>query len=79
MFKIVIPLTKTMATPPPAPAGKAMGSGVDIIAGAEADDELLPSAAEELARKLEEARGLAQKDPKVVANIIKDWTNANGS
>jgi flagellar M-ring protein FliF len=30
-----------------------------------------------LEQKLGQARDLAQQDPKVVANIIKDWTGSN--
>ena len=36
-----------------------------------------PSAAQALEQKLGQARELAQQDPKVVANIIKDWTGSN--
>ena len=83
MFKIIIPLTKTMLPPPPVAETRPLGGGVDIVAGEETEDEgeekLPPSAAEELARKLAEARDLAQKDPKAVANIIKDWMGTHGS
>lgn len=37
-----------------------------------------PSNAATLEKKINDARGLAQQDPKAVANIIKDWTGANG-
>jgi len=80
LFKIIIPLTRTMLPPPPVAETSPLGGGVDIVAGEEGEGEqdLPPSAAEELARKLDEARDLAQKDPKVVSNIIKDWMGANG-
>jgi flagellar M-ring protein FliF len=38
-----------------------------------------PSNAATLEKKIDDARGLAQQDPKVVANIIKDWTGSNAS
>jgi len=80
MFKIIIPLTKAMLPPPPVEETSPLGQGVDILAGDEgAEEKLQPSAAEALAQKLEEARDLAQKDPKVVSNIIKDWMGTNGS
>ncbi|MBS1230284.1 MAG: flagellar M-ring protein FliF [Proteobacteria bacterium] len=79
LFKVIIPLTKAMLPPPPVVESPALGGGVDIVAGDEGEQQdLPPSAAEELARKLDEARDLAQKDPKVVSNIIKDWMGANG-
>jgi flagellar M-ring protein FliF len=78
MLKIVIPLSRSMlAPPPPPPESATLGGGIDIVEGEE--EGLPPSAAEALARKLEEARDLAQQDPKVVANIIRDWTGANAS
>ena len=30
-------------------------------------------------QKLGDVRGMAQQDPKAVANIIKNWTNINAS
>jgi flagellar biosynthesis/type III secretory pathway M-ring protein FliF/YscJ len=46
-----------------------------------ADDEedLGPSPAATLEKKIEQARDVAQQDPKIVANIIKDWTSSNAS
>ena len=80
LFKIIIPLTKAMAPPPSGAGTPPLGGGVDVVAGGKEDEEaeLPPTAAEELARKLEAARGLAKNDPQAVANIIKDWMGANG-
>ena len=80
MFKIIVPLTRAMLPPPPVEETPPLGSGVDIVAGEEEaeQEELPPTAAEELARKLEAARELAKHDPQAVANIIKDWMGANG-
>lgn len=78
LFKIIIPLSKTMLEPPPRPAGRtaSLGGNVDIV---DEEGDQPPSAAETLERKLTQARDLAQQDPKVVANIIKDWTGANAT
>jgi flagellar M-ring protein FliF len=78
LFKIIIPLSKTMLEPPPRPAGRtaSLGGNVDIV---DEEGEQAPSAAETLERKLHQARDLAQQDPKVVANIIKDWTGSNAT
>ena len=48
-----------------------------MLSNEEEQEELPPSAAEALSKKLDEARDLAQQDPKVIANIIKDWTGSN--
>jgi len=80
LFKIIVPLTKTMLPPPPVEETPPLGGGLDIVAGEEGEEEeeLPPTAAEELARKIEAARELAKLDPQAVANIIKDWMGANG-
>ena len=80
LLKIIVPLTKAMLPPPPVEATPPLGGGVDVVAGGEEEEgEVLPpTAAEELARKLESARELAKHDPQAVANIIKDWMGANG-
>ncbi|MQY51585.1 flagellar basal body M-ring protein FliF [Rhodocyclus tenuis] len=77
LLGVVRPLVKTMFPPPPPPEDE-LGKidGIDIIAGDE--EPLEPSAAEMLQKKIDEARELAQRDPKVVANIIKDWAGVNG-
>ena len=77
LFKVVIPLGKNMLETPPRRASKPLGEQINIVAG-DADAQT-PSDAETLERKLAQARDLAQQDPKVVANIIKDWTSSNAS
>jgi len=79
MLKVVIPLSKAMLEPPPMRANQALGGNVNIVDDEENAANQTPSGAETLERKLGQARDLAQQDPKVVANIIKDWTNANAS
>ena len=36
-------------------------------------------AAQSFDQKISQARDMAQQDPKVVANIIKDWTGGNAT
>ena len=75
MLKVVIPLSKTVMAPLPAPTHKNLGGNVNVI---DEEEEILePSAADALQLKLAQARDLAQRDPKVVANIIKDWMGSN--
>jgi len=77
MLKIVIPLSKALLVPPPVRASQTLGGNVNIIDEEENAVSHEPTGAETLERKLGHARDLAQQDPKVVANIIKDWTGAN--
>lgn len=77
ILKVIRPLVQTMMTPPEdKTAPHVLGGNVNIM---EDDEDATPSAAATLERKLNEARELAKQDPKAVANIIKDWTSANGS
>ncbi len=79
LFKVILPLVKTMQTPPaPEPQARSQIGGNINIVDEEENDIRTPSAAQEFEKKLGHARNLAQQDPKVVANIIKDWTGANG-
>ena len=75
-LKVVRPLIKTMLEAPPRTASRSLGGNVNIL---DEDGSQTPSAAEALESKLAQARDLAQQDPKVVANIIKDWTGSNAS
>lgn len=74
LLKVVRPLIRTMMEAPP--PGAKLGGRINIVGD---DEDQTPSAAESLERKLGQARELAERDPKVVANIIKDWTGANAS
>lgn len=79
MFKVILPLVKAMQPPPPPePQTRAQIGGTINIVDEEEGESRTPSAAQEFEKKLSHARELAQQDPKVVANIIKDWTGANG-
>jgi flagellar M-ring protein FliF len=80
LLGVVRPLLKTMSEPRPrtSTAGAA-GSNISVFAGDEEEAPQAPSGAATLEKKIDQARHLAQKDPKIVANIIKDWTGANAS
>ena len=78
VFKIILPLSKTMLEAPPKRAGQTLGGSINIVDD-EGIEQQTPTAAKSLEKKLENARDLAQQDPKVVANIIKDWTGSNAS
>lgn len=79
MFKVILPLVKAMQPPPPPePEAKPQVGGTINIVDEEEGVSRTPSAAQEFEQKLNLARELAQQDPKVVANIIKEWTGANG-
>jgi flagellar M-ring protein FliF len=76
ILKVIKPLMKTMLETPPKSTGSVLGGTINI---SDEGGELPPTAAEALEKKLKQARDLAQQDPKVVANIIKDWTGSNAS
>ena len=80
LFKIVLPLSKAMLEAPPKHHRGSLGGNINVLSNEEEEEEqeeIPPSAAEALSKKLDEARDLAQQDPKVIANIIKDWTGSN--
>ena len=81
MLKVVIPLTKTLAGPPPkSPESRSVGGSIDIVAGEEGEEEgRVPAPENSFETKLAQVRDLAQQDPKIVANIIKNWTGSNAS
>lgn len=76
MLKIILPLVRTMLQPPPAAAQRHVGGNINIV-DEEEEEARQPSAVKAFDQKLGQARELAQQDPKVVANIIKDWTGSN--
>ncbi len=75
LLKVIRPLVRAMMEAPPRPPPR-LGGRVNIV---DEDLDQTPSGAETLDRKLGQARELAQKDPKVVANIIRDWTGSNAT
>jgi flagellar M-ring protein FliF len=81
LLGVVRPLLKTMSeSKPRTTTARATGGNISVFAGDEGESsEQGPSPAATLEKKIEQARNIAQKDPKIVANIIKDWTGANAS
>ena len=80
LLGVVRPLLKTMLEKPAA-TESGVGGRIDVVAGEEGEEEAtenLPTAAELLEKRIAAARALAQQDPQLVANIIKEWTGANG-
>ena len=80
LLGVVRPLVKTMF-PAPAPE-PTLGGRIDVVAGEEGEEEDKPKAptpAELLEKRIATARALAEKDPQLVANIIKEWTGAHGN
>lgn len=80
-LKVILPLFKTMFPPPlPAAAAAAAAAAARAAAGfsvGEMGEEQVE--VQNYAAKIQRARDIAQGDPKAVANIVKDWMNANAS
>jgi flagellar M-ring protein FliF len=88
LLGVVRPLLKTMF--PPKEEETSPGSQIDVVAGEEGAEgeevgELSEAEAAKLAKatslekQIEEARNIAQNDPKIIANIIKEWAGAGGN
>jgi flagellar M-ring protein FliF len=88
LLGVVRPLLKTMF--PPKEEETPPGSQIDVVAGEEGAEgeevgELSEAEAAKLAKatslekQIEEARNIAQNDPKIIANIIKEWAGAGGN
>lgn len=80
-LKVIQPSLKVMFPRPgeaggaSSPEGVAGAAGHVVIAGEEGEETVQ---IDQFAAKMQKARDMAQNDPKVVANIIKDWMGANG-
>ncbi|MCK6390575.1 MAG: hypothetical protein L6Q40_06075 [Azonexus sp.] len=83
-LKIIQPSLKTMFPPPepePEPetaAGVAGAAGHVAVLGEDGEPGEEHVEIDHYAIKVQKARDIAQADPKAVANILKDWMNANG-
>lgn len=77
--KVIQPLGKTMF--PPKSEGEAEGeAGIGgTISITDEDVEAEEAALSSYAAKINKAREISDKDPKMVANMIKDWMGANAS
>jgi flagellar M-ring protein FliF len=87
-FGVLRPLLKKVAPPPPAPVAALEGAGGNAPAlGNEADEdgavvqlssgELPPPKQRSYQENLEAAKALARQDPRMVANIVKNWVDGN--
>lgn len=78
-FKIIQPAMKTMFPPQPSAseAGAVAGAAghVAVVGGEGGEEETVQI--DHYAIKIQKARDLAQTDSKAVANIIREWMNAN--
>lgn len=86
LLGVVRPIVKTMFPPPPVEetpeeAAERAAAAAAADSGDEDEDEDAATVEDidHFAIKVQQAKDLAQADPKVVANIIKDWLGANGS
>lgn len=83
-LKVIQPSLKTMF--PPANEGEKEGAGEGGIGGifgggeeAEGEEGVAHVHIDHYAVKIQKARDLAGKDPKAIANMIKDWMGVNGN
>ena len=84
-FIMLRPVLHSMFPPPPKPEesdasegrGTSHGSG-EAGEGGEEEGEHEPTELDNYAAKVEKAKAIAQSDPKVVADMIKDWMGLNG-
>ena len=81
-LKIIQPLIQTMFPPPAEPSEAAAGEGGGVggtISVTDEDIEAEEAALSSYAAKINKAREIADKDPKVVANMIKEWMGTNAT
>ncbi len=82
LLGVVRPIIKTMFPPPPpeeTPEEAALRAAAEVRIGVDGEEEATQVEIDHFAAKIQKAKDIAQGDPKVVANIIKDWLGANGS
>ena len=84
-LKVIQPTLKTMFPPPESDKpgagegeGGLFGAG-GVSGGAEEGEEGATVHIDHFAVKVQKARDLAAKDPKAIANMIKDWMGSNGN
>jgi flagellar M-ring protein FliF len=83
-LKIIQPSLKTMFPPPVKEESETAEELADSLGHVKISDEEGDLEADEVhidhyAIKVQKARDITQMDPQAVANIIKDWMNANAS
>ena len=74
VLKVLRPMAKSLARPPAPPATPLLAA-----AGADAAHTLPPQEqqGDPFESSLRNARQIARQDPKVVANVVKDWVSSN--
>ena len=83
-FIMLRPVLHSMFPPPPKPEGDTAegrshaGSHGEAGEGGAEEGEREPTELDSYAAKVEKAKEIAQTDPKVVADMIKDWMGLNG-
>jgi flagellar M-ring protein FliF len=86
LLGVVRPLLKIIY-PPKEEEMATQGGSVDSVAGEAGKERTAEEIAEaekhskvtSLEKMIEEARNIAQRDPKIIANIIKEWTGPSGN
>jgi flagellar M-ring protein FliF len=71
VLRVLRPMLKTLSTPPPAPA-------LTHDTGANAGSPQQPQLGS-YEQSVDHAKQIARGDPKVVANVVKEWVGGNGS
>jgi flagellar M-ring protein FliF len=75
LIKVVQPILRTMFPPAPTPDEKAAAALAAGLPGVDEGEDLVEI--DHYAAKVQKARDIAQNDPNIVANIIKNWMGAN--
>jgi flagellar M-ring protein FliF len=78
---VIRPILRTMfPAPVPPEAQETQEEGAERTAsfGPDGEEEAMETTDDPFGMKLRKAKEIAQNDPKVVANIIKDWMGVNG-
>ena len=71
VFGVLRPLIRQVMTPPPLPTPDEAQALEDAGVAADGTPRVLPAPS----NSLEKARTMAQQDPRVVANVIRNWVN----
>jgi flagellar M-ring protein FliF len=71
VLRVLRPMLKTLATPPPAPAL--------VHNTAENDNTPPPPQLGSYEQSVDQAKQIARGDPKIVANVVKEWVAGNGN
>ncbi len=81
LLKVVRPLVRVVVEPPALEdKTPALSHQLDALVGeSEGAGDAPAPVVDDLTKKLESARDLARENPKVIANIINNWTGAHGN